>query len=122
LREDEDLKISMLGGTPEYYKIDCRDKIFPLKFEFKHLKHSLRFIASFKNMFPSEKNCDHSFTIDKAIRKNIPAPKNTKNVDTLFISIEAKNSIGMMTMHYNFYNQVLDNIKKGTSLRIRNYS
>lgn len=33
-----------------------------------------------------------------------------------------KGSLGIMTMQYNFYNQMLDNIKRGQSLRIRTFS
>lgn len=78
-------------------------------------------MASFKHMFPGEGSCEYDFFIDKAMRKNID-PKITKNIETLFISIQAKNSIGIMTMHFNFYNEMLDSIRKDSSVRIRKHS
>ena len=48
-----------------FYKLDCRDKNFPLRLTFKNVKGQIRFMASFKNRYPNPLQADYNFVIDK---------------------------------------------------------
>lgn len=107
IAENFDHKVCMLGSSVEYYKLDCRDKIFPIKIEFSQVKNCFRVFASFSHMFPSEESCEYDFAIERSTRKTIAPLAQRHNAEGFFLSLVAKNSIGMMSMRFSFYEKML---------------
>jgi hypothetical protein len=112
----------MLGSSVEYYKLDCREKIFPIKIEFRQVKNCFRFLASFSHMFPSEESHEYDFQIERAMRKTIAPLAKHKDVEGLYICLVARNGVGMMSMQFSFYEKMLGDIKveaEKSAIRIR---
>lgn len=55
--------MNIIGEGELFYKIDCRDKVFPLRVTFKKVKGQLRFLASFKHKYPNPQQADYNFVI-----------------------------------------------------------
>ena len=55
LTENQDERVNLVGeGALEYYRIDCRNKKFPIRIQFKHVRNTMKLYTSFREKFPSE--------------------------------------------------------------------
>lgn len=122
ITENYEHKVCMLGSSIEYYKLDCRDKIFPIKIEFKQVKNCFRFFASFTHMFPSEESNEYDFPVEGSCRRTITPLAKHREVEGFYICLLARNGVGMMSMRFNFYDRMITELKQEpekSTVRIR---
>lgn len=107
LQEGISEKINIIGeGTRELYRMDCRDKSFPIRLQFRNVRNTIRIYGSFKERYPSEGEHEFQFDIGKDSRHSVK-PRNEKYQDFLYLTLEALSHIGIMDMKLNFYDDHL---------------
>ena len=56
---------NIIGGGNLFYKLDCRDRKFPLRVTFTKVKGQMRFMASFRQKYPNAQQSDYNFMVDR---------------------------------------------------------